>query len=95
MEQKIKFQVKYYDKEYTFDYGSEVFIFHTGIYNDIDKKYGLEALLDYVALTHNSYLSDSNRTPLGAFADYVATNWKKVKHLGKYNLLDKFYETEF
>ena len=55
MEQKIKFEVKYNDKEYTFDYGSEVFIFHTGIYNNMDKKYGLEALLDYVALTHNSF----------------------------------------
>jgi len=92
MENKIKFNVMYNDKDYTFDYGSEVFIFHTGIYNDMDKKYGIEVLLDYVNLVHDCYLSDNKMTSLGAFADFVADKWEKVKHLGRYSLLNKFYK---
>ena len=91
---KITFQINYKGKTYSFVYGSEVYIFHTGIYNDMDKKYGMETLLKYVWLVHNAYLSDSNRTPLGAFADYVAENWKKVKGLNRCDLLEKFYETD-
>ena len=91
MDNKVEFQAKYKNKTYTFDYGSEVFVFHTGIYNDVDKKHGIKGLLAYVALVHECYLSDSNRTPLGALADYVAGNWKKVKSMGRYELLEKFY----
>ena len=34
---------------------------------------------------------DSNNTPLGELADYIATHWKKVKKLGSYEILDEFY----
>ena len=91
MENKISFQVMYGKQTYNFNYGSEAYIFHTGIYNDMDKKYSLKVLLEYVALTHECYLKDSNRTPLGALADYIATNWKDVKDFGRYDILDKFY----
>ena len=91
MEQQISFQVTYGKHTYNFNYGSEVYIFHTGIYNDMDKKYSLKVLLEYVALTHECYLKDSNRTPLGELADYIATHWKKVKNLGRYEILDEFY----
>ena len=87
----IKFQVIYNGKTYTFEYGSQAYIFHTGIYNDMDKKYSIKTLLAYVDLVHQCYMKDSNRTPLGELADYVATNWRKVKNLGRYEILEKFY----
>ena len=80
MQNKIKFQVKYKKKTYTFSCGSEAYIFHTGICNDVDRKYGLNALSRYVSLTQDSYMHDGNSTPLGALADFVAENWKKVKY---------------
>ena len=79
MQKQIEFTVKYRNKTYTFDFGSEVYIFHTGIYNEIDKKYGLKALMKYVSLVFDAYLSDDNRTPLGPLADYVAAKWRKSK----------------
>ena len=90
MKDNIEFIVKYNGKTFAFGFGSEAFIFHTGIYNEMEK-YGLKGLLNYVSLVHECYLSDSNRTPLGALADYVAGNWKNVKSMGKYELLEKFY----
>ena len=88
---KIEFQVIYKGKIYTFDYGSQAYIFHAGIYNDVDKKYSIKTLLSYVDLVHQCYLKDINRTPLGELADYIAVNWKKVKDLDRYNILEKFY----
>lgn len=78
-EKELNFTVTYGKHTFTFHQGAEVYIFHTGIYNDIDKKYGIKGLREYVAFVHDCYLSDSNRTPLGALADYIATNWKKLK----------------
>lgn len=90
----IQFTVKYNGKTYSFDFGSQAYIFHTGIYNDMDKKYSKKALLQYTMLVQDCYLKDSNRTPLGAFADYVARNWKYVKELDRYEILEKFYREE-
>ena len=87
----IKIQITYNDKIYAFEYGSEAYIFHTGIYNDIDQEYGIESLLEYVELVHECYLSDSNRTPLGELCDYVAENWSDIKSLDRHGILEKFY----
>lgn len=88
----IKVTVTYKNKDYKFDYGSQAYIFHTGIYNDMDKKYSVKQLLQYVALVNNCYLSDSNRTPLGELCDYVAKHWKRIKSMGRYDILDEFYD---
>ena len=77
--------------EYRFHYGSEAYIFHTGIYNDIHERYGIKGLLEYVSVVHDCYISDSNRTPLGALADYVAKHWRKVKKKDRHDILDEFY----
>jgi len=94
MKDEFVFKVLYMQKTYAFSYGSEAYIFHTGVYNDFDKKYGIKNLLRYVALVQNAYLSDSNRTPLGALADFTAENWKAVRRLNRYALLEKFYEQD-
>ncbi len=60
----------------------------------MDRRYGKRGLLQYVSLVQDCYLADSNRTPLGEFADYVARNWKYVKELGRYTILEKFYTEE-
>lgn len=90
----MKFNAIYKGKTYTFDYGSEVYIFHTGVYNEMGKNHSIKDLLDYVALVHECYLSDSNRTPLGALADYVAEKWETVKSMDRYELLEKFYSED-
>lgn len=89
--ENLSFQVIYNNENYSFEFGSEVYVFHTGIYNKIDKKYGIKELLNYVNLVHECYLNDSNRTPLGDLCDYVAQHWKKLKNKGKYEILEKFY----
>ena len=66
-ENDFKISVSYRGKVYLFDYGSQAYIFHTGIYNDIPKKYGLKGLREYTNLVHTCYVEDSNRTPLVSF----------------------------
>lgn len=95
MYNKIEVEIRYANKVYPFKFGSEAYIFHTGIYNEIDRKFSLKALLQYTALVHDAYCSDNNRTPLGELADYAAENWKKVKHLEGCGLLERFYEQCF
>lgn len=87
----IKIEITYNGKTYAFEYGSQAYIFHTGIYNDIDKDYGIDALLEYVAIVHECYLSDYNRTPLGELCDYVAEHWNETKSADRYEILEKFY----
>ena len=94
IEKELKFTVTYGKHTFTFEQGSKAYIFHTGVYNDIDKKYGIKGLLEYVDFVHDCYIEDSNRTPLGALADYIAAKWKKIKNKSLYDVLEKFYEQE-
>ncbi len=86
----VKFQVIYNNEIYPFEYGSQVYIFHTGIYNDM-QRYGIKQLLKYVDFVQLCYLKDSNRTPLGELADYIAEHWKTVRNKNYYGVLDEFY----
>ena len=90
-ENEFAVKVTHEGVEYQFHYGSEAYIFHTGIYNDIHERYGIKELLEYVSVVHDCYISDSNRTPLGALADYVAKHWRKVKKKDRHDVLDEFY----
>lgn len=66
-------------------------IFDYDINNDLDRKYGMKALKEYVALVYELYLSDNNDTPLGKLCDYIAQHWKKLQNKGRYEILDEFY----
>lgn len=90
----IKFQVIYRNKTYNFEYGSQAYIFHTGVFKNMQKR-GIQELLKYVDFVHNCYLKDSNRTPLGALADYVAEHWKQVKDKNHCKVLEQFYLLHF
>ena len=90
-ENDFKISVSYRGKVYLFDYGSQAYIFHTGIYNDIPKKYGLKGLREYTNLVHTCYVEDSNRTPLGELSDYVAQRWKKMRKMHTDEILAEFY----
>ena len=85
-----QFTATYKGTVYSFQYGSEVYIFHTGIYNGIGSRKP-KNLLEYVALVHECYLSDSNRTNLGDLADYVAEHWKTLRNKDRYEILEKYY----
>lgn len=77
---------------YSFEYGSQAYIFHAGLYNELHENYPMETLLRYTELVHSCYLSDDNHTPLGALADYVAEHWEEVKDKGEREILTGFYE---
>jgi hypothetical protein len=94
IEKELKFTVTYGKHTFTFEQGSKAYIFHTGVYNDIDKKYGIKGLLEYVDFVHDCYIEDSNRTPLGSLGDYIAAKWKKIKNKSLYDVLEKFYAQE-
>ncbi len=94
IEKELKFTVTYGKHTFEYQYGSQVYIFHAGIYNNVDKKYGFKGLREYVEFVHDCYLSDSNHTPLGALADYIAAKWKKTKNKSLNDVLDKFYTQE-
>ena len=91
MEQELNFIITYGKETFFFKQGSKAYILHAGIENDIDKTYGIQGLREYTAFVHNCYLSDSNRTPLGALADYIATHWNELKNKSRYDVLDEFY----
>ena len=94
MQKELKFTITYGKRTFAFEQGSKVYIFHTGVYNDIDKKYGIKGLLTYVRFVHDCYIADDNRTPLGALADFIAANWKKLKNEERFDVLEKFYTQE-
>ncbi|MCX4376025.1 MAG: hypothetical protein OSJ61_07625 [Lachnospiraceae bacterium] len=91
----LTFHVNYDNQIYTYKAGTEVMIFDYGVHNEIDRKYSMKALKEYVALVYELYLSDSNDTPLGKLCDYVAQRWKKLKNKGRYDILEEFYLSIF
>lgn len=88
----IKITVTYNNKQYNFEFGSQAYIFHTGILNKMDKKYSIKQLMQYVSLVQTCYYTDSYLTPLGELCDYVAKHWKRMKTINKYDILDEFYK---
>ena len=92
IQKELKFIITYGKHTFTFEQGSKAYIFHTGIYNDIDKKYGIKGLLAYVNFVHDCYIADDNHTPLGTLADYIASKWKKLKNKERYDVLNEFYK---
>ena len=94
MEKPLNFIVNYGKHTFAFQQGSKAYIFHMGVYNNIDKKYGIKGLLNYISFVHDCYLADDNHTPLGALADFIAINWKKLKNKGRYDVLEEFYSKE-
>jgi len=93
--EKVEIEVKYKNKIYAFDNGYRAYIFHTGVYNNVDAKFGIKGLLDYVSLVVDCYLSDDNLTPLGDLSDFIAQNWKEFKKLHHKDILDMFYDKYF
>ena len=89
----INFYIHYDNEVYNFKFGSQAYIFHTGLYNGLDKRFGITELLNYVAVVQNCYLSDDNRTPLGSLCDHDAKHWNNIKNKSKYDILDEFYLT--
>lgn len=88
----LSFHINYDNKIYIYKSGAEAMIFDYGVNNEIDRKYGMKALKEYVALVYELYLSDSyDYTPLCNLCDFVAQHWKKLKAKGRYEILDEFY----
>ena len=91
----ITIEIKYKGKTYHYNSGAKAYIFHSGIYNNVHKQYGIKGLTEYVNLVFDCYIKDSNRTPLGELCDFIAIHFKKCKKSGRYEILDWFYEQNF
>lgn len=87
----IQIQISYNGKTFNFTYGSQAYIFHMGLYNEVQKKYGINGLLEYVSMVNDCHLKDSNNTPLGALSDFVADHFKQCRKMSRAEILDKFY----
>lgn len=91
MTSDIQIKVCFNKKTYEFDSGAKAYIFHTGVYNNVHKKYGIKGLLEYVSFVFECYISDDDRTPLGALADHISKNWKAIKAQTPKQALSDFY----
>lgn len=86
--ERPQFIVMYKGKDHYFNFGSEVYIFHSVIYSGVKC---IKKILSMVDTIQAAYLKDDNRTPLGALADYVAENWNRMKKLSRNDILYNFY----
>ncbi len=89
---EIYIEITHNGKTFSYNSGAKAYIFHTGIYNEIHKKYGYSGLKEYVSLVFECYIHDDNRTPLGALADFIALNYKICKKMSIRTITEKFYE---
>ena len=87
----MKITVEHDNKKYDFTNAAHVYIFECAVENKFDKKYNHKTLTSFINLVYDCYMKDSNATPLGHLTDYMAKNWKKIKNLARYEILNKFY----
>ncbi len=86
--------VNFDGEQITFANGSQAYIFHTGVLNDIHIKYGMSGLLKYTAFVQKCYINLQREDSLGDFADYVAENWERVKDMSDIVMLRDYYGFE-
>ncbi len=79
-------------EKYYFSNGSEAYIFHTAILNNLHRTLDRQGLFVYTNLVHDCLIKDDGHTPLGALADYVATHWQKVQYMPPREILRVFYD---
>ena len=91
---KNEFYVKvvFNGEEYTFQNGSEAYIFHAGILNEFYSKRSIKELLTYTSFVWDVYVTDGNHTQLGALADYIAKHWDEVKGKSDGTIIRMFYD---
>ncbi len=92
-ENEVKVKVLFQGNEFLFNFGSEAYIFHTTLYNNMHKNYCLDEVLRYVTFVHDCYIDDDNQAPLGSLCDYIAQRWNKVKNRNSRNVLREFYSS--
>ena len=88
----MKITIEHENYVFHYDHSYQAYVFECAIYNDIEKRYGIDELKAFVSHVCACYLKDSNPTPLGALTDFMAEHWKEIKDLSRYDILDKFYE---
>jgi len=87
----MKITIEHENNTYIYEHGYQAYILDLAFYHDIDKKYGINGVKNFVSCVSECYLKDSNDTPLGALTDYMAEHWEEVKEMSRYDILDKFY----
>lgn len=92
---KYDIQILFRGKTYHFNTGHEAMFFQTGINNDVQKKFGIKGLLEYVSKAYRCYLDDEHHTPLSDLGDFVARHYTKCKKMDSEQILEWFYENVY
>ena len=87
----MKITVEHNNKTYEFNSGVQAYIFDVGTLNGFPE----DKLIKFVGFVEWLYIKDSNPTPVGHLADYIAEHWDEVQELDKWAILDKFYATVY
>ena len=87
----MKITIEHENNTYIYEHGYQAYILDYALYHEIDKKYDLEEIKNFVFRVSECYLKDSNATPLGALTDYMAEHWEDIKKLSRYDILNRFY----
>ena len=87
----MKIRIEHENNIFVYEHGYQAYILDYALYHEIDKKYGLDEIKNFVFRVSECYLKDSNATPLGALTDYMAEHWEDIKKLSRYDILNKFY----
>ena len=76
----FEISIRFQGKQYSFVFGSQAYIFHTGILNGFFERYGIDKLLQYTDFVHQCYLTD-----------YISENWESVRDKPAREVLEDFY----
>ena len=90
---KYDIQIKYNGKTYRFTSGQEALLFQNGIEYDVQKKYGMKGLREYVALAYECYQKyDDLYSPIEHLGWFIARHFSAFKTMDSEDILNNFYE---
>lgn len=87
----MKFTTKYKGMDYTFNDGCEAFIFDCAMCNEFDKEHDEHEVDELIYLVYRCWLKDCNNAAVDKLTDFMCDHFEKVKDMGCYEILDKFY----
>lgn len=81
--------VKYQGKTFIFEHGMQAYILEEAIFCNVP----LTRLELFIDIMYGLWSGDSNMdTPISALADFLATNWRRIKNKSSSQILTDFYE---
>ena len=92
-EKRFDFQIIYRGKPYHFNSGQEALLFQKGIEYDVQKKYGMKGLREYVSLTYECYKAYYDQyPPIEHLGWFIAYHFSAFRTMDSEDILNDFYE---